>query len=261
MPTLGARSPLERALENALDQVALADDVHEATLDEQALGELLDAPARETTDKRSNAFVQRILDAAFDFRVAECEQALTLAIAIMPPSALISDVLRPLLQEVGERWHRGEFAVSQERLISSCVRRHIGLILETYDRTAHRQSIVFATLPGERHELGLLMAALLCASRGFKVHYLGPDLPPEEIARFARETASSVVAVSVVLADLQEGVPQHLAMLATELGTQATIWVGGSGSEKLRQKKLPEGCAVLSDQHDLERRLELLQAA
>ena len=91
---------------------------------------------------------ERILEAAKDYRSAECEQALTLAIAMMPPQRLVSDVLQPLLREVGERWHRGEFAISQERLVSTIVRRHVGLMLDTYDRTARHQAIVFATLPG-----------------------------------------------------------------------------------------------------------------
>jgi DNA-binding transcriptional MerR regulator/methylmalonyl-CoA mutase cobalamin-binding subunit len=232
-----------------------------ATLSDQELNDLLDAPPSAVADKRPNVFVQRMLDAALEFRAAECEQSLTLAIAMLSPQELISDVLQPLLQEVGERWHRGDFAVSQERMISSCVRRHVGLIVETYDRNAHGQPIVFATLPGERHELGLLMAALLCASRGFKVHYLGPDLPPEEIARYARETGSSVVAVSVVLEDLQDGIPQQIATIAAGLGPGASIWIGGSGSVKLRQRKLPECCTVLADPREFERRLELLQAA
>ncbi|MDQ1346235.1 MAG: MerR family transcriptional regulator, light-induced transcriptional regulator, partial [Pseudomonadota bacterium] len=145
-----------------------------AELSEESLAQLLNEAPDRRTRATSSAFVERILEAAKEYRSAECEQALTLAIAMMPPQRLVSDVLQPLLREVGERWHRGEFAISQERLVSTIVRRHVGLMLDTYDRTARHQAIVFATLPGERHELGLLMSAMICASRGFKTHYLGP---------------------------------------------------------------------------------------
>lgn len=232
-----------------------------SALTEQGLDELLHAAPSEDAHQRSNVYVQRILDSARDYRTGECEQTLTLAIAMLPPRELVGEVLQPLLREVGERWHRGELAISQERMVSSCVRRHVALMLETYARNAHRQPIVFATLPGERHELGLLMSALICASRGFKVHYLGPDLPAEEIARFAREVHCSVVALSIVLADSLDTVPEQVATLAAGLGPGATVWIGGGGSQTLKRARLPESCVVLGDQNEFERRLELLRAA
>ncbi len=210
-------------------------------------------------DAAASALVERILEAAQQFHAAECEQALTLAIASMPPQQLITDVLTPLLREVGERWHRGDFAIAQERLVSTTVRRHIGLVLDTYDRGARGNGIVFATLPGERHELGLLMSALTCASRGFRTHYLGADVPAEEIARFARAVDASAVAVSVVLLELLPTLPQQLQALVDGLGTAANVWIGGSASLNLEDELLPPGCHLVSDQFELERRLDMLQ--
>jgi DNA-binding transcriptional MerR regulator len=205
-------------------------------------------------------FAGRILDAARDYRAAECEQVLTLAIALLSPQQLFIEVLQPLLREVGERWHRGELAISQERMVSSTVRRHLGLVLETYDRSSRRQDIVFATLPGERHELGLLMAAIICASRGFKAHYLGPDLPAPEIARFAREIGASIVALSVMLQEQLSDLPAQLQALVAELGPGAAVWVGGSAAQLLDKAALPDGCVCVRDQLELDRRLDMLAA-
>jgi len=149
-------------------------------------------------------------------------------------------------------------AISQERMVSSTVRRHIGLMLDSYDRSARRPPIVFATLPGERHELGLLTSAMLCASRGFKVHYLGPDLPAAEIARFARESAALVVAISVVLHEQLASVPAQLQELAAGLAPETAIWVGGGAARALSPGSLPQHCFVLKDGADLEQRLDLL---
>ena len=225
--------------------------------DEELSALLTQAPGGP--DAASSAFVERILEAAQRFRASECEQALTLAIASLPPQQLILEVLTPLLREVGERWHRGDLAIAQERLVSSAVRRHIGLVLDTYDRAARGRGIVFATLPGERHELGLLMAALSCASRGFRIHYLGPDVPAEEIARFARAVEASAVAVSMVLEYALVDAPQQLEILARELGPDGNIWVGGSGALALDAASLPPACHVVRDRFELERRLEMLR--
>jgi len=229
-------------------------------LSDAALADLLDSSAGGPRQAVSTALVERILEAVKAFRADECEQSLTLAIAALPPSELVRDVLHPLLREIGDRWHRGEMSIAQERLVSSAVRRHIALLLDTYDRCAHRPPIVFATLPGERHELGLLMSAMVCASRGFKVHYLGADLPAIEIARFAREVDAAVVAVSVVMLDLVHARSEQLAALADELRAGTPIWLGGSGTQGLPAQELPRQCVVIQDELDLQQRLEMLAA-
>jgi methanogenic corrinoid protein MtbC1 len=227
-------------------------------LDEPALASLLHEPERRPQSAMASTFVERILDAARRYSSAECEQSLTLAISLMSPSRLIGEVLEPLLREVGERWHSGAFSIAQERLVSTTVRKHIGLIVETYDRTARHGSIVFATLPGERHELGLLMSAMVCASHGFKVHYLGPDLPAEEIARYARESGADIVALSALLLDGIEQVPAQLHTLREALGPDLPIWVGGSAAQQVDRTALPAGVVIVADSTELEQRLDVL---
>jgi methanogenic corrinoid protein MtbC1 len=133
-------------------------------------------------------------------------------------------------------------------------------MLDAFDRSARRAPIVFATLPGERHELGLLTSAMMCASRGFKTHYLGPDLPPAEIARFAREVGAAVVALSVVLQERADDVPAQLGELTSHLPEQTAVWLGGSAARGLPRELLPPRCVVLADSAELEQRLEMLPA-
>ncbi len=227
-----------------------------APLSDERLATLLESAGNDTTPGVGRAFVERILEAAEKFRAAECEQVMTLAVAVLPPQKLVNDVLQPLLEEVGNRWHRGEFAISQERLVSKLVSQHLRLMLYSYDRSARNETIVFATLPGERHELGLLMSAMLSASRGFKAHYMGPELPPEEIARFGREFGASIVALSIVLQDRIEELPAQLATLAGGLPAGTAIWIGGSGASLL-DRPLPDSCVILRDCAEFEQRLDL----
>jgi DNA-binding transcriptional MerR regulator/methylmalonyl-CoA mutase cobalamin-binding subunit len=228
-----------------------------APLDDERLAALLDAPADQRSQGTAHALVDRILEAAAEFRAVDCEQAITLAIATLPPPRLVAEVLQPLLREVGERWHRGEWSIAQERMVTKIVTRHVGLMLDAYDRAARRESVVFATLQGERHELGLLMSAMICASRGFKVHYLGADLPAVEIARFARELGASVIALSVVWREGISDLSAQLATLAENLTPGTAIWIGGSASPVLAHEPLPDCCVLLRDNAEFERRLDL----
>jgi MerR family transcriptional regulator, light-induced transcriptional regulator len=229
-----------------------------AQLDETGLVELLHAPSAVAPAVAApSAFVERILDGAERYSSAACEQALTLAISLLTPARLIDEVLEPLLREVGDRWHQGRFSIAQERMVSSSVRRHIGLMVETYDRSARREAIVFATLPGERHELGLLMTAMICASHGFKVHYLGPDLPAEEIGRYAREVGAAILAISVVMIESLPHLASQLGVIRLESGPDAPIWLGGQGLLGLDESVLPTGCLIIGDRAELEQRLDI----
>lgn len=227
-------------------------------LDEVSLANLLQEPEHRPQSAAASTFVERILDAARRFAAEECEQTLTLAISLMPPARLIDEVLEPLLHQVGDRWHSGQFSIAQERLVSTTVRRHIGLIVDSYDRTARGPAIVFATLPGERHELGLLMSAMICASHGCRVHYLGADLPPQEIARFANAVNAAVVALSVVMHEGLHDLPAQLATMRDTLRADVPVWIGGLAAQAIDRSTLPAQCLVISDQAELERRLDVL---
>jgi len=230
-----------------------------ARLDEPGLVDLLHQPGAQATPVPApSAFAQRILAAAERYSSVECEQALTLAISLLSPAQLIDEVLEPLMRTIGERWHAGQLSIAQERMVSSSVRKHLGLIVETYDRSARRPSIVFATLPGERHELGLLMSAMICASHGCKVHYLGADLPPEEIAVYAREVHAALVAISVIMFDGSPELPAQLATIRGTIGAEVPIWIGGQGALGLDEAVLPAHCVIIADRADLEQRLDVL---
>jgi methanogenic corrinoid protein MtbC1 len=101
---------------------------------------------------------------------------------------------------------------------------------------------------------------MMCASRGFKTHYLGPDLPPAEIARFACEVRATVVALSVVLHERLAEAPAQLGELAAQLPDDVAIWLGGAAARELPRDSLPSRCVVLADGAELEQRLEMLPA-
>lgn len=211
-------------------------------------------------DPTSQVFIERILRAVQAFDVSECEQALMLAIATVTPMRLMTDIVGPLLTEIGEGWHRGELSIAQEHMVSALLHRHLALVLQTFDRCAGGSGVVFSTLPGERHELGLMMAATTCASLGHKAHYLGPDMPAEDIALFAARTGSPIVALSIVSSHQLADVPPQLSLIANQSdGTPREIWLGGAAARQLPRESLPAACVVLTDQFDLERRLQMLR--
>jgi DNA-binding transcriptional MerR regulator len=233
-----------------------------AHLSDAELGSLLtDRHEDHPNQAPASALSARILAAIERYDMDECDQALAMAFALLPIADVVSEILSPVLREVGDRWHRGVFTVGQERLISSSVRRQISSLLNTYNNMAKGATVVFATVSGEPHELGILMFALLAASRKVRACYLGPDLPPEEISNFATRVGAAAVAVSLVLAENLDASLEKLAILRDGLPDSTEIWIGGAASFYVDPVQFPAHSIHMAGRKDFERRLELLAAS
>jgi MerR family transcriptional regulator, light-induced transcriptional regulator len=99
----------------------------------------------------------------------------------------------------------------------------------------------------DRHELGGLLAAAAAASEGWRVVYLGPDLPPEEIAAAAEASRARVVGLSVVYVDDRARVLGELRKLRERLPASIPLLVGGAGADGLEEALSGSGIRVITD--------------
>src|SRR4030095_10817780 len=76
-----------------------------------------------------------------------------------------------------------------------------------------RPEIVAACPPGEWHELGLLMTCLFLARRGYRVGYLGANLPAEEFARAVQRGRPRLVLLSAQTEETAEALEDVLRRL------------------------------------------------
>lgn len=205
-----------------------------AALDDDALDRLLD-DGRQAAFGGVEALPSRMLDAIADYRVDEFDRDLSVAIATLPMPVLMARVVSPLLREVGLRWADGRLAIAQERLVSSLLRMRLLAVLNTPVRE-RRPRVLFATLTGERHELGLIGAALEAFHAGMPVLYLGPELPAAEIARVAEKLGVAGVALSSVDAAQARTALEELRLLDAALGPGVPVWLGGANARYLAEE-------------------------
>lgn len=233
-----------------------------ARLSDEELASLLSEPsARGEARAASRSYAEQMLSAALDYRPDDCEQALSMALALLPLRAVVTNVLSPVLVDIGERWHAGTATIAQERIISSTVRRQVGTVIETYNRIATGPTLVLTTVSGERHEIGLLMCALLASSRGVRCQYLGPDVPGEEIAVFADRIGAGAVVLSFVHDAIAAQTTSELKTLAARLPAAIELWAGGAVTRSFASHDLPARVVVLEDFTAFENQLELLAAS
>jgi DNA-binding transcriptional MerR regulator len=155
--------------------------------------------------------------------------------ATLPLDRAFAEVVSPALRELGDAWRRGDLTIAEEHSFTSKVRSRLEELLAE-DRPAVRGIAVLACAPGEQHELGLLMLAVMLRADGWRVEYLGPSMPVDETVGFA-------VAVGASLVCLSAGQEQTAAELTTALhrlerAGLPTIALGGAGVDASMARSL-----------------------
>ena len=197
-----------------------------------ALRRLIDGARPEIRGQTLEAVdVGPLVRAVKQYDLAAIETVLNRHAVLLPPDGLIFAVVLPLLREAGARWEAGAIRPAQEHLVSAVVRSVLGGLLRTMPPPVEGKPLVFATLPGERHELGLLCAAVLAAHAGHAVTYLGPDLPAADLVHAVTARHASTLVVSATIpgsTSLGEIRPLR------KLDPSVALWVGGAGRARLR---------------------------
>jgi hypothetical protein len=94
---------------------------------------------------------------------------------------------------------------------------------------------LFATPTGQRHEFGILAAALLASGVGLDTIYLGCDVPVADVVTTVRCTEAGIVVIGLAPhdGDLERDLErdlEHARHLRDALPATVELWVGGAAS-------------------------------
>ncbi len=188
---------------------------------------------------------------------AEAQRLLALQLSALGPVRFAKDIAGPLVCEIGARWANDEMGVASEHLATGVIRSMLGSALQPTATSLLGPRIVFATPSGERHELGLLMAALTALGSGANPLYLGPDVPVEDLLGAVETSRASALGLGIVSLPAAQA-ERCLGALRGALAPEISVWVGGARSAEL---SLPDGVECIEDLATLEQRVALLVAA
>lgn len=240
---------LARATEGgrSIGQVA---DLEQAALDElvreDEAARRADAPPTVVPEGVAQV-VEAALGHARALDAAALEALLLRAASLHGVPLLLRGVLAPLFRAVGDLWHEGSLTPSQEHLASATVRGVLARVLAGVPVAADAPMLLVTTPAGERHEIGALLAAAAATVEGWRVTYLGTDLPAADIAAAARETRARAVAVSAVYAPGPEALVDELRALRASLPRDVALVLGGAAAADASEGIEREGVAVPGD--------------
>ena len=173
-----------------------------------------------------------VLEAALRrYDAAGIDQEIARLATVLRPLDLLQSVLMPLLAQVGDDWHKGRIGVAHEHLMSSAIRHLLGSFLRLQTRRDVPARLLFATPSGERHEIGTLGAAMLAASDGLGVAYLGPDLPAREMVDSVTPAGAHVLVLGLTAASTGRAFERELRTIVRDLPKGVELWAGGRGAE------------------------------
>lgn len=147
-------------------------------------------------DRETSALAARFVAAAGVLDAGAVERVLDDLFSRGSFEQVVSNLLFPALERLGDAWASGEVTVAGEHLASHAVQRRLALALEAVGlRSGSGPGVVVGLPPGGRHELGALAFAVAARRAGLPVTYLGPDLPADDWVSATYGQAAAVLGV------------------------------------------------------------------
>lgn len=143
----------------------------------------------------------------------------------MTVETLYSEVLTPGMRQIGELWQGGSITVADEHIATAITSRVMASVFGSTEslqepRTSH---VFMAAMEGQQHSLGLRMAGDVLALEGFRVSYLGGDVPRGALVTTAEArdadllclswTLRDTIGIEAVLDDIHRALPGKPVML------------------------------------------------
>ena len=230
-----------------------------ARLDRKAL-RALGIAAAVGAPASAGDLVERLLAAVARFDGAALDRELGEALLALGLAAFADRVVAPLLATVGERSMDGRLSYADEHMVSALVRNLLAGIMRSRGTSA-RPLVLMTTPSGERHEFGLLLAALHVLEAGLGVCYLGPDLPADQIVTAAKRAGVAAVGVGLVDGQNRAEAVKELRRIERALPATVELWVGGRDATAVHAKLGATRALVLDAPNALAQEARRLAAA
>lgn len=148
------------------------------------------------------------------------------------PLKFIVDFASPLIERVGIGWEQGELSVSQEHFATECLTSFLTNKWRQLNKRKNEWTILMATLPGETHNLGLLMSSVVASLTHAKIIYLGLNNPVESLIKTAKNHKPQIICLSISWLFIEKPLDteNYLIRIKEELGNDTKIICGGKGA-------------------------------
>lgn len=254
--------------------------LYKATLDGHAIGQIAKLPTEQlrqllpttaaaTSNKSAEenkddfaspaAALEHCLQFVKQLDPERLKRALEEAEVALSKPRFIEQLIAPLMQKIGEMWRDGRLRVVHEHMATAVTRSFLGNVRSAYEVPETAPGLIVTTPVGQLHELGALMASATASAEGWRVIYLGPNLPAEEVAAAARQNQARAVALSIVYPADDPRLEPDLQKLRRHLPDEAAVLIGGRAAPSYRALAEMPGVQLIKDLASFSAILEALR--
>jgi len=193
-------------------------------------------------------YQQRMLKSIENFNEQNLDTTYNEALSIYPVDMVTEEVVIPVLQLLGERWQDRDAGIAEEHFFSAFLRNKLGARLHHESHRSRGNKILVSCLPGEYHELGILLFCIAAIGHGYQILYLGTNMPSSQLSKVVERTDVSAVLLSGSRAELwQKDVELELKKIIKTIGVP--FMFGGELSDAHREKIESLGGYALGADH------------
>jgi DNA-binding transcriptional MerR regulator len=128
-------------------------------------------------------------------------QVMNEALALYSIEDVSLHILQPALVEVGELWLDGKVSVATEHFASSFVRSRLANLFHASPHNPYGALVLVGCAPEEFHELGAMFLAVFLRRAGFRVVYLGQNVPLDSLLGMISAMKPDAVCISSTRAE------------------------------------------------------------
>jgi len=133
----------------------------------------------------------------------------------------------PFAHRIGELWADGTLTAAHEHFASNELRAFLLRGSHAFAESASAPLAIVTTPARQLHELGAAIVAAAARDLGWRVLYLGPNLPAADIANAAVANKARLVALSIVYPSDDPALAGELAQLRRLLPAEIALVAGG----------------------------------
>jgi DNA-binding transcriptional MerR regulator len=174
--------------------------------------------------------------------------------------AVADEIVGPVMRRIGERWADGDLGPHHEHLASTTVRAFLEAALSTQTMSQVAPVAVAATCSGEHHELGVLTAAVVAAAEGWRVAYLGSDIPASCLVQTIAVHRPSALLIGLTRQPVAAAVLHDLRHVVDAIDPATIVLCGGTGAQAARAR-IEELGAIVADLHGIRATLQVQYSA
>ena len=190
-------------------------------------------------------YQDRLLRAIAAFDDGELHEIYNEMLSLYPVDIVTSRLIVPLLRALGERWAQGLGSIAEEHFFSVFLRNKLGARFHHLNRDRQGPRLLAACLPGEQHEVGLLLFALAALDRDYRVVLLGPNTPLPELPPVVGRTAIQAIVLAGSADTAATVIEQDLPLLCRAVAMP--VFIGGQVVNRHPDAIVTAGAIPLGD--------------